>query len=93
MRPVRTHTSNVKYVGRGDVGDLHGTRLQPGIVVIVWELEPAERALIAQGMNLALTIFNEPLPPVSLSLTPEVERDEDAAAYRILSSGSDESSS
>ena len=86
MRPVRTATSNVKYVGQGEIGDLHGTRLQRGIVVIVWELEPDERALIAQGMNLALTIFNEPLPPVSLSLTPELEREEDAAAYRILSS-------
>jgi hypothetical protein len=69
MRPVRTASSNLVYVGpTPDIGDLHCERLAPGRIRSVWWFTPAERRSIAEGANLSLTILGEPIPPVSLHL-------------------------
>jgi hypothetical protein len=69
VRPVRTASSNMVYVGpTPDIGDLHCERLQPGLIRSVWWFTPTERASIAAGANLSLTILTEPIPPISLHL-------------------------
>lgn len=42
-------------------------------VMSVWAFSDSERAAIAQGANVMLGIVGEPIPPVSLSLTDQVE--------------------
>ena len=79
MQPVRTPSSNFVYVGpRPEIRDLHCQRLELGVIRSVWWFTPAERAAIAAGANLSLTIMTEPIPPVSLDLTDEQGQGEDA---------------
>lgn len=68
MRPVATSRSNFTYVGpTPDVGALP-CRREDGVVYSTWELTPEERIAIAEGANIELAIFNEPIPPVSLAI-------------------------
>lgn len=80
MKPVRTESSNLMYVGPPGIGDLHAQRIGdvPGEVVSVWWLTPAERERIAAGANIRLGILTEPIPPVRLELTDEQGIGEDA---------------
>lgn len=69
MTPVRTASSNLVYRGpTPGIRDLHCERIQPGVIRSVWWFTPAERAAIADGANLSLTILGEPIPSVSLHL-------------------------
>lgn len=79
MTPVRTASSNLVYRGPSpDIRDLHCERIRPGVIRSVWWFTPAERAAIAAGANLSLTILTEPIPPVSLHLIQDDGIGEDA---------------
>lgn len=68
MKPIRTATSNLVYVGPPGVGDLHCDRIAAGIIQSAWRPSPEERAAIAEGAAVLLTIWAEPIPPVSLGV-------------------------
>lgn len=73
MRPRRTPTTPMVYrhpEGNED-NDMWCQRLEPGMIRSVWEPTDAERAEIAAGANLEMIIYSEPIPPVSLGVTPE----------------------
>jgi hypothetical protein len=80
MKPVRTATSNIVYVGPPGIGDLHAERVgtEPGRIRSVWHLSKAEREYIAAGGNIELEILTEPIPPVALNVTDAVGVGEDA---------------
>jgi hypothetical protein len=79
MKPVRTASSNLVYVGpTPEIGDLHCERIQPGLIRSVWWFTPAERESIAAGANLSLTVVGEPIPPMSVHLIRDVGIGEDA---------------
>jgi len=83
VTPVKTDSSNMVYVGpTPDIGDLHCERLRSGVVRSVWWLTPEERAMVAEGANLSLTIWGEPIPSVSLDVTNEQGVGEDAPDIR-----------
>lgn len=70
MRPVRHADSNFVYRGpTADIGDLHVT-LVPGpngtVVEVVYELDDADRALIAVGARIELGVYSQPIPPISM---------------------------
>jgi hypothetical protein len=68
MKPVRTERSNFTYRGPSpEVGDLP-CRREGGVVYSTWELSSDERIAIAEGANIELGIFHEPIPPVSLAI-------------------------
>ncbi len=70
MLPIRTETSNFVYRNtRPDIPDMPGERIEPGHIRSVWELVEWERDDSLQGGNIALNIFAEPIPPVSLNVT------------------------
>lgn len=79
MKPVRTASSNLVYVGPSpEIGDLHCERIRPGVIRSVWWFTDAERRQIAGGANLSLTILGEPIPPVSVHLIRDEGVGEDA---------------
>ena len=70
MKPRRTHTSNQVYVldGGNEDNDLW-VHIDPenGTVSSVWELTDEERAAIADGFNVQLTVWGGQ-PPVAMRL-------------------------
>lgn len=80
MKPVRTEHSDTVYVGPADtnIGDLHCQRVAPFVVRSVWYLTAVEREAIANGANIALEVFQEPVPPVIVAVTSEQGIGEDA---------------
>jgi hypothetical protein len=46
-------------------------REQPGVIVVVYELDDNDRVLIAQGGRVMLGIHYEPIPPISMQVIPE----------------------
>lgn len=72
MKPIRTPAMGVTYRGpRSDIGDLPCERMQAGQIRSVWEPSPEERALIAGGGNVEITLFCEPIPPLAVRATDE----------------------
>lgn len=78
MKPVKTVNSSVVYRGGGDTQDLNCDREAVGIdgrvffaVSSVWEPSEEERRAIAEGANIKLYIYNEPIPPVGIGITNE----------------------
>lgn len=82
MRPRRTPSSNFVYrlPGGTEDNDLHcrigvtpGPHTPAGVpcIVAVFEPDPEERAAIAAGDNVELTILGEAMPPVSITTTRE----------------------
>ena len=88
MKPVRTITSNLVYTGPMGVGDLHCQRVEAGLIRSVWYPDADQRKAIAEGANVALWVYTEPIPPVAVTVTGEQgigEDDPDALArLRIL---------
>jgi hypothetical protein len=78
MKPVRTITSNLVYVGPPGVGDLHCQRVEPGLIRSVWHPSALQRKAIADGANIALWVYTEPIPPVAVTVTDEQGIGEDA---------------
>lgn len=72
MKPVRHADADVVYRGmEPDVGDLWCFRWEPGLIGIVYEFDDEERAQIAAGGRLLLSVHTEPIPPLSLSVIDE----------------------
>lgn len=71
MNPIRTENSNFTYTGpRPDIADLPCQR-EDGVVAAVFELTDEERTMIANGAQVRLGIWQEPIPPVSVSIVRE----------------------
>lgn len=72
MRPVRHADADVCYRGpTPEIGDLWCMREQPGVIVVVYELDDTDRARIAAGGRIMLGINNEPIPPISMQTIDE----------------------
>jgi hypothetical protein len=72
MEPIRHAGSNLVYRGPAtDVGDLWCQRIKPGQIRVVYELDDAERARIAEGGRIELAMYCEPIPPISMIVLPE----------------------
>jgi hypothetical protein len=76
VRPRRTRSSNHVYQlpGGTEDNDLWCQRIEPGMIASVWVFDEAERKAIAEGANVRLVIYYEPIPPVSMSVTTEQPR-------------------
>lgn len=73
MQAVRTESSNFTYLGpRADIADLP-CRRENGRVYAIFRLTDEERTMIANGAQIRLGIFQEPIPPVSMSIVNEPE--------------------
>lgn len=87
MKPIKTHESNFTYLGPTEnISDLPVQRAagydddnKPFVIVYsVWELTEEERWMVSEGSNIKLGILNlEPIPPVIMELTAEVEAEEE----------------
>ena len=72
MQPIRTERSTfVLRTPSAEVPDMPGERVKPGHIRSIWELTQREREAIAEGLNIELDIFGEPIPAVSLDVTHE----------------------
>jgi hypothetical protein len=71
MRAVRTERSNFTYLGPVPrVADLP-CRREDGKVFAVYELTDEERLMVANGAQICLGVYCEPIPPVSMSIVNE----------------------
>ena len=74
MRPVKHAEADVCYRGpSADIGDLWCQRqIQDGIsfIEVVYELDDDERKMVAESGKIRLGIHTEPIPPVSMAVTP-----------------------
>lgn len=78
MRPIRTQTCNLVYKGpTPGIGDLHCERVRAGEIVSFWRPSRDELEAIAAGAVIELSIFGEPIPPVSVNVVQVVEQDDD----------------
>ena len=76
MRPIRTPDTDLVFKLRGgtEENDLPAERVEtpegPGAaaVVTVWDLDSEERAAVAAGAMIRLTIFDGLIPPVALGV-------------------------
>lgn len=87
MKPVRTAESNMVYTGPSpEIGDLHCQRIRPGVINSVWWFTPEERAAIAKGANLSLTVLGEPIPPMSVNViwSPGIGEDAPELLERVI---------
>lgn len=72
MHPVKHAGSNLVYRGpTPDIGDLWVQRDYPNAVRVVYDLTDNDRALIAEGGRIELSMFHEPIPPISMAVLPE----------------------
>lgn len=84
MKGIRTAIANMVYRGpTADIGDLWCGRVEPGLIVSVWQLDDEERKLIAAGGNVVLWIYAEPIPPVALEVRDEKEFTEQIGEHRF----------
>ena len=74
MRPIKTAHSNFLYTGPvPSIDNLPCERRVQGWIRSIWALSQQERDYITAGGNIKLDIFNEPIPPISLNCSDEVE--------------------
>lgn len=72
MRAIRHAGSDVVYRGpTPEIGDLWCRRMAPGRIHVVYELDDADRRVIAQGGRIELAMYSEPIPPISMVVLPE----------------------
>jgi hypothetical protein len=71
MRPIRIDLTNHTYHGPTlDIADLPCRRVRPGLIASWWRPDEADRAAIAAGADILLQISAEPIPPVSVGVSP-----------------------
>jgi hypothetical protein len=72
MKAIRHGRSNVFYHGSPleEVPDLWVERPSPGEVHVVFEFEEYERAMIADGAQVELVLYHEPIPLLSAGVVP-----------------------
>lgn len=69
MTPRPFAEQNLVYRGpSADVGDLPCQRVEPGVILSVWEPTPEERLAIAEGADVQLVVLGEPIPPIALAV-------------------------
>jgi hypothetical protein len=76
MSPIKTASTNMVYMpppGMTDCDPLPVRRTPDGRTVSVWKLTDDERARIASGENIELHVWQQPPPPVGITLTPDAE--------------------
>lgn len=72
MMPVKHARADVCYRGpSADIGDLWCMRERPGVITVVFELDDSDRATIAGGGRIMLTLHNEPIPPIAIRTIDE----------------------
>lgn len=72
MRPVKHAAADVVYRGpTAEIGDLWCMREQPGVIVVVYELDDQDRERLAVGGRIMLGIHTEPIPPISMQVIDE----------------------
>lgn len=74
MKPIKTERSNFTYKGpTPNIADLP-CRRENGVIFSTWELSHEERIAIAEGANIELGIYGEPINPVSIAIdtTPQI---------------------
>lgn len=73
MRPIRTTQSNFTYLGPApDIADLPGRR-EGRHFYGVFQLTDEEREQVANGAQVEIGIYAEPIPPISVKLVNEEE--------------------
>jgi DNA-directed RNA polymerase subunit RPC12/RpoP len=76
MRPVRTQDADVTYLGPNpEIADLPVHRAEVGRIYATFALSDAERTMIANGAQVQIGIFTEPMPPISVAVVNEPESD------------------
>jgi hypothetical protein len=90
VNPIRTPISTSVELGvpGTDVAPLPSwrefdARRGATVVASIWEPTPEERAAIAAGANLMLAIWQDPIPPVSLSVVQGEEFERLVALERV----------
>jgi hypothetical protein len=75
MKPIRTDHSNYTYLGpEASIANLPCRRdRHSGAVYAVFQLTDEERKKVANGGQIELGIYNEPIPPVSMNVVSEAE--------------------
>lgn len=72
MKPRRTHESNFTFTLEGGTEDndlwVHRDT-ENGLITSTWVPTEEERQAIANGANIALTIWGAGMPPVALNLS------------------------
>lgn len=72
MRPIKTPITDTQYRGQEPTtGDLWCHRVQPGQVLVVYELEDADLEMLRAGGKVVLWIYGEPIPPVAVEVRNE----------------------
>lgn len=71
MNPVRTAVTDVVYRGSGEVGDLWCHRVEPGLIMAVYEPRPDELEKLNEGGKVVLWLYTEPIPPISMEVHHE----------------------
>lgn len=82
MRPIRTTESNHTFEGfRPDIADLPGrVDVEGGKFAAVFRPTDEERAAIAAGAEIRLTIYSLPIPPVMIEAV-EIEESSGEMLY------------
>ena len=74
MKPIKTASTSMTYYGpTADIGNLPCNRMQTGQISSVWKPSPDERRMIAEGGNIEVVLYTEPIPPLSVMATDEQE--------------------
>lgn len=73
MQAIRTTDSNFTFLGPApDIADLPGRR-GSGRFTAVFALTDSEREMIANGAQIELGIWSDPIPPVSIAVARHEE--------------------
>lgn len=68
MRPYSNERTLLVYGGPAPgIGDLKCERIRPGLVRSFWKPSPLELLILRRGGVVELVIYDEPIPPVSLT--------------------------
>lgn len=86
MNPVATHKTNFTFTHPGDGGDLPCQRAEEDgnpVTNSAWELSADERALVAAGAQVELTIWGPGHPPVAVTVVNPSCCDKEMTADRV----------
>jgi hypothetical protein len=71
VRPIRLGWTKLVYHGPlPGIGDLWCKRVRPGLIESVWQPDPGEAQLLANGGAIVLALHSEPIPPISMRVIP-----------------------
>lgn len=79
MHHIKTDDCNMVYLGpEPGIGNLHCRRsVIDGrgrtAIFSVWTFTDEERKALAEGANIELALYHEPIPPISIIVTTKTE--------------------